>query len=54
MNELQISGIISLAIEDASFTGASKVKVLPEWGNEGRGNEGEVPEWTAISEGCVE
>ena len=53
MNELQISRIISLAIVDTSFAGTGKVKVLPEWGNEGRGDQGKVPEWTAISEGCV-
>ena len=51
MNELKINGVISLAVIDAAFTGVCEVKVQPKRCNEGSGDQGEVPGWTAISEG---
>ena len=52
MNKLQIKRVIGLTIVDDSFA-AGEVNIMPEWGNKGRGNKGEIPRWTAISEGGI-
>ena len=53
MNKLKVSWVLRLAVVDATFISAGDVKVQPKWCNEGRGDQGEVPGWTAISEGRV-